>query len=143
MSGLRTTVSAPCWVTVTVGLVAPAISQAKSLIYSFTQDPTTSQAGTPDIETVMTLATRQNQNIPAPTCNCQDAREIVIHTPPGIIGIPRALPQCNQADFGETLARSTRRWASLRASRAMRRDPMTPTTRNTQPNNAGDTTRNR
>lgn len=88
-------------VTIAVGLL-PTTAHANAPIHSFTITPSTTQAGGhPDIETVITLGNRENQHIPAPTCDCQDAKDIFIESPAGIIADPHAVPQCTAADFGE------------------------------------------
>jgi hypothetical protein len=81
-------------------LLAPA-AQAGSPIYNFETTTSTTQAGGhPNIFTVVQFGNRDTQHIPPPTCDCQDARDVTIHYPAGIIGDPHAVPQCTQADFG-------------------------------------------
>ena len=89
---------------ITLGLTLPAGARANAPIYQFSQTTTTTQAGGhPDIRTRIWMGNRATQNIPAPSCNCQDPKEVYVEAPSGVIGVPRALPQCNAADFGETL----------------------------------------
>lgn len=88
---------------VALGLLAPGAAQAKAPIYEFTQATTSTQAGGhPDLDTVVRMGNRATQEIPAPSCQCQDPKSITIHAPTGVVGVPRALPQCSQADFAET-----------------------------------------
>jgi hypothetical protein len=84
-------------------MVAPA-AQAGAPIYNFEVTSSTTQAGGhPNIFTVLQFGNRATQHIPAPTCNCQDARDFTIHFPTGIIGDPHSVPKCTEADFGNNL----------------------------------------
>ena len=84
---------------VAMGLL-PAASQANAPIGSFTVTPSTTQAGGhPDITTLFTVGNRVTQNVPPPNCDCQDAKEITVNLPPGVIGDPHSTPQCTAADF--------------------------------------------
>ncbi len=79
-------------------LIAPA--QAKVPIYSFTAQPssTTHQAGAhPDVAFVFEIGNRQQQE-PNP-CDCEDARNVTVHLPTGLIGNPHSTPQCTIAQF--------------------------------------------
>ena len=82
--------------------VLTAAAEANSPISEFAVTPSSTQAGGhPDIRTLITVENRETQNIPAPSCNCQDARDITVDYPPGVIGDPHATPQCTPADFGQ------------------------------------------
>ncbi len=73
---------------------------ANSPIMSFSVSPSTTQAGGhPDIETDFTVGNRDTQNIPAPSCNCQDPKQVTINLPAGVIGDPHSTPQCSQLEF--------------------------------------------
>ena len=88
-------------VVISAGSIWAATAGAIAPINSFTVTPSTTQAGGhPDIETLIWVGNRDTQNVPAPSCNCQDAKDLTVHFPTGIIGDPHATPQCTAADFG-------------------------------------------
>jgi hypothetical protein len=75
---------------------------ASSPIYTFTQTPSSTQAGGhPNIETDFTVGNHNNQNIPPPDCGCEDAFSVTTNLPTGVIGIPTQLPRCTQVEFSE------------------------------------------
>jgi hypothetical protein len=83
-------------------LIWAAPGHAEVPIKVFEQRVSTTQAGGhPDLRTRILVANRSNQNVPAPSCNCQDPKELNIESPAGVIADPRALPQCTAADFAE------------------------------------------
>ena len=83
------------------GIIGAASALASAPIDSFTVTPSTTQAGGhPDIDTLIWVGNRDTQNIPAPSCNCQDAKDLTVHFPTGVIGDPHSTPQCTAADFG-------------------------------------------
>ena len=75
-------------------------ARADAPIGTFTITPSTTQAGGhPNITTLFTVGNRDTQNIPQPNCGCQNAKEVIIDSPQGIIPDPHATPQCNAAEF--------------------------------------------
>lgn len=88
-------------VVVAASLAAFAASaQAKVPIYSFSAQPasTALQAGAhPDVAFNFEIGNRM-QNSPNP-CDCEDARNILVHLPTGLIGNPHSTPQCTIAQF--------------------------------------------
>ena len=59
----------------------------------FEIDAVTTQAGGhPDIYGPLRVRQPQRPAIPAPTCDCQDARDFELHLPAGFIGDPHAMP---------------------------------------------------
>ncbi len=80
--------------------LAPGRAAADSPIYQFEVTPSNTQAGGhPNLETVVWVGNRYTQHIPPPTCDCQDARDINVEMPPGVIGDPHATPTCDAEDF--------------------------------------------
>jgi len=70
-------------------------------IHEFSMTPTTTQAGGhPSIETYFYVGNRNSQNIPAPSCDCQDTKALKVDFPTGVIGFPQRLPLCDESDFG-------------------------------------------
>ncbi|MGA8745829.1 MAG: hypothetical protein WB507_08190 [Solirubrobacterales bacterium] len=75
----------------------PAGANASVSIGSFSAVPSTTQAGGhPDIAVRFGLSSREVD--PSP-CSCDDAKDVDIHLPPGLIGNPHATPQCSLAAF--------------------------------------------
>jgi hypothetical protein len=71
---------------------------ANSPIYEFSQVPTSTQAGGhPDLLTHLRFGTRATQT-PVP-CECNDPKDLIVQTPPGLVGIPRDLPRCTASEF--------------------------------------------
>ena len=67
---------------------------------AFNVTPSTTQAGGhPDLTIQLRVENRETQHIPAPTCDCQDAKDIDIHLPAGFIGDPHSTPQCSAVNF--------------------------------------------
>ena len=60
--------------------------------------PSTTQAGGhPDFaRSTSTLSSHQTRPDP---CACNDAKDVTVHLPTGLIGNPHATPQCNIAQF--------------------------------------------
>jgi hypothetical protein len=86
------------------GALGTNAAQADSPIQAFSVTTTTTQAGGhPDIKTLIDIETRYDLKFPAPSCNCQDAREIVVSAPAGVIANPHAAPKCTDADFGANI----------------------------------------
>jgi hypothetical protein len=65
--------------------------------------PSTTQAGGhPDLQIGFALKNGQEQFLEEgvnTSCNCENARFITIHAPPGLVGNPHATPQCTAAQF--------------------------------------------
>jgi hypothetical protein len=75
----------------------PAGVQADVTIGSFSAVPSTTQAGGhPDIAVRFGLSSREVDPNP---CSCNDAKDVDVHLPPGLIGNPHATPQCTLAAF--------------------------------------------
>ena len=73
-------------------------ASAKSAIYEFGSTPTTSQAGGhPDIVTEFKVGTRFTEE-PVPDCACNDPKDIIVHTPPGVIANPHVAAVCTSAE---------------------------------------------
>jgi hypothetical protein len=91
-----------------VGAIAftPAGAQAEdplgSPITQFFITPSTTQAGGhPDIRTAFSLVNYISDPVPLDKyCGCNDAKNVDVHLPAGIIGVPDSIPRCNDADFG-------------------------------------------
>jgi hypothetical protein len=74
-------------------------ASAKSTAFSFSSEPSTTQAGGhPDLISEMTLGNRFNQG-PIPPCACNDPKDVTIHAPPGVIANPHVVSICNAADM--------------------------------------------
>ena len=94
------------WVLTTLLLMAGATSvvatpaSANAPINEFSVQPSITQAGGhPDVQTFVWVGNNATQNIPPPTCNCHDSRDLNFNYPAGLIGSPQNVPQCSQADF--------------------------------------------
>jgi hypothetical protein len=84
---------------IVAAFAAPRAS-ALSPIYEFGVEPSTTKAGGhPDIRTLVWVGNRFTQHIPAPSCDCQDPKDVSIEMPTGVIGDPHAAPKCSAADF--------------------------------------------
>ncbi len=87
---------------VMLSVVGPSSAWAGSPIYSYAGQPSTTQAGGhPDINTLFSFGNRDNQEFPT-NCLCQDAKNITVRLPTGVVGDPHNVPQCTQKDFDET-----------------------------------------
>ena len=83
---------------VLVAMGLPLSAAASTPIYSFAVSPSTTQAGGhPNLSIRFTLGSRTEN--PPGGCGCEDAKTIVVKTPPGLIGNPHATPQCTISDF--------------------------------------------
>jgi hypothetical protein len=84
----------------TLAALLPATASAATPIRSFNAIPSTTQAGAhPDIAFSFRIGNRQLSGEPDP-CGCnEDARNVTVHLPTGLIGSPRATPQCMIAQF--------------------------------------------
>jgi hypothetical protein len=80
-----------------LGLGAERAS-AKSPILEFRSTPTTAQAGGhPDIVTEFGVGTRLSE-LPIPVCACNDPKNIIVHSPPGVIANPHVAAVCTAAE---------------------------------------------
>ena len=80
--------------------VFPSAAGANAPVTSFSVTPSTTQAGGhPNLDTLFTVGDRETQNIPRPNCDCEDAKNVRIDYPPGLIGNPHVTPQCGAAEF--------------------------------------------
>jgi hypothetical protein len=83
-----------------IGALATPTARAESPIYGFEVSTSTTQAGGhPDIRTLVWMGNRNTQHIPAPSCDCQDPKDITVEMPTGVIGNPNAVPRCSATDF--------------------------------------------
>ncbi len=83
-----------------VALALPLSASAKVPIYSFTAQPAsnTLQAGAhPDVAFSFEIGNRQQTS--ANPCDCEDARNVTVHLPTGLIGNPHSTPQCTITQF--------------------------------------------
>ena len=72
---------------------------ANTPITAYSALPSTAQAGGhPDVEIHFAVENRVLQHSQSP-CNCEDAKDAIVHLPPGFIGNPHATPQCSIAEF--------------------------------------------
>ncbi|MGA8745189.1 MAG: hypothetical protein WB507_04930 [Solirubrobacterales bacterium] len=79
---------------------APVAAHAAAPINSFTIAPSTTTAGGhPDITTLFTVGNRETVNVSGPNCRCQNAKDLTVDAPPGLIANPHATPQCTAAEF--------------------------------------------
>jgi hypothetical protein len=83
--------------------LGPSTAVAGVPINSFSAGPTTTQAGGhADIGVAFSIKNRVDQqteegkNTP---CDCEDAKDILVHLPAGVIGNPHATPQCTVAQL--------------------------------------------
>ncbi len=84
-----------------VSVVGVSPAWAGSPVQQFSVTPSTTQAGGhPDLTTVVSVETASEQTLPLDSCNCQDPKDISVHLPPGVIGVPDAMPKCSDAEFG-------------------------------------------
>jgi hypothetical protein len=73
-------------------------ASAKSPILRYGSTPTSAQAGGhPDIVTEFEVGTRFTE-LPMPLCACNDPRDIIVHTPPGVIANPHVAAICTAAE---------------------------------------------
>src|SRR5215213_6263428 len=80
-----------------IAFAAVGSSQAMAAgdIYEFKSVPSTSEAGGhPDILTSLEIATRSTTEGEHPPCECHDAKDIIVHNPPGVIANPHVLSEC-------------------------------------------------
>jgi hypothetical protein len=84
---------------VATAMALPASAGANAPITTYSGLPSTGQAGGhPDVEIHFAVENRVLQHSQS-TCNCEDAKDAIVHLPPGFIGNPHATPQCSIAEF--------------------------------------------
>lgn len=94
-----------CVLCLTLGLVGALCiasnAEGAVTIKSFNALPGSTQAGShPDFTVHFSLTTRQRESAGGENpCACNDARDVDVHLPAGLIGNPHATPQCTVADF--------------------------------------------
>jgi hypothetical protein len=77
----------------------PAGALANTPIESFAVGLSTTQAGGhPDLQVQFNLQNRFSQHSQS-ACQCEDAKDVTVHTPAGFIGNPHATPLCTIAEF--------------------------------------------
>jgi len=80
-------------------LIVASSALANAPITSYSALPGNFQAGGhPDLEVQFSVKNRLIQRSQSP-CNCEDAKNAIIHLPTGFIGNPRGVTQCSIADF--------------------------------------------
>ena len=90
---------------VAVGFAATSAgsAQAGAPVEEFFVKPSTTQAGGhPDIRTAFVVSNHQLIETPQGDCECEDAKDVHVHLPTGVIGVPDAMPKCTDAEFGGT-----------------------------------------
>jgi hypothetical protein len=86
-------------VAVAAAMALPAAAGANAPITTYSALPSAGQAGGhPDVEIHFAVENRVLQHSQSP-CNCEDAKDAIVHLPPGFIGNPHATPQCSIAEF--------------------------------------------
>jgi hypothetical protein len=81
------------------GAQQPDTASAKSQINHFSVAPTTTEAGGhPDVYTSVRVGNRTTETEKL-ACNCNDPKDITIHTPGGVIANNSVLPACNAAQL--------------------------------------------
>ena len=89
---------ASCGATFLIALL-PAGAAANTPIESYSAVISTTQAGGhPDLQVRFNLVNRRLQ-LSQSACNCEDAKDVTVHTPAGFTGNPHATPQCTIAEF--------------------------------------------
>ncbi len=80
-------------------LIGAPLASAAVPIVEYSAVPGSTQAGGhPDLEVKFQVKNRLEQQSQS-ACNCEDAKDAIVHLPPGFIGNPHATPQCSIADF--------------------------------------------
>jgi hypothetical protein len=90
---------------VAIAVLGPAAAQASAPITEFFVKPSTTQAGGhPDIRTVFVVDNHDQQakQLPPGDCQCEDPKDVSVHLPAGVIGVPDSMPKCTDAEFGST-----------------------------------------
>jgi hypothetical protein len=71
---------------------------ADSDIYEFTNYPTSTEAGGhPDVITSLEITNRYHTEGEMPFCRCHDPKNIMVHTPAGVIANPHVVSECTAA----------------------------------------------
>lgn len=77
----------------------PVPASANAPIVKYFAEPASTQAGGhPDLSIYFEVKNRLTQQSQS-ACNCEDAKDAIVHLPAGFIGNPHATPQCSIADF--------------------------------------------
>jgi hypothetical protein len=75
-----------------------ATAQARVPIYGFdTATSTTKAGGHPDVEIRVEVGTFATDGVEE--CFCNAVRDITVHTPRGLIGVPGNIPECSASEF--------------------------------------------
>ena len=88
-------------ITASVAFLAAAADSAiaKSTVFAFSSTPSTTRAGAhPTVVTTVEPGNRFSQS-PMPACECDDPKDIVIHTPAGVIANPHVISECSLAEL--------------------------------------------
>jgi hypothetical protein len=73
-------------------------ASAKSQIFSYSSQPSTTQAGGhPDIVSEFFLGNRFSTQ-PMPPCGCDDPKDVILHSPAGVIANPHVVSICTAAE---------------------------------------------
>ena len=85
-------------ITLAIWAAAPAARAVP--IFSYSSEPSTTQAGGhPNILTRFDIGNNAIPEPNEPECGCNDPRNLTFHQPAGLIGNPHAAPQCTDAAF--------------------------------------------
>ena len=100
---LSTKIAAFAVVALAITAVNSGSAQAGAPVEEFFVRPSTTQAGGhPDIRTAFVVSNHQLINTPQGDCECEDAKDVHVHLPAGVIGVPDSMPKCTDAEFGGT-----------------------------------------
>ena len=91
-------VAATCAAALVLGVFSASAS-AEAPVHQFDVELTSQNAGAhPDLLTEFTLGNIFTEP-PLECGDCNAAKEVAVNTPPGLVGLPRALPRCTQTEF--------------------------------------------
>jgi hypothetical protein len=80
--------------------VSASSAAADSDIYEFANVPTSTEAGGhPDVITSLEVSNHYHSQGEQPFCRCHDPRDILVHTPPGLIANPHVVSECTPAQI--------------------------------------------
>jgi hypothetical protein len=88
-----------------MSVLGSSTAEAGSPVTEFFVKPSTTQAGGhPDIRTVFVVENHDQQadQLPPGDCQCEDPKDVSVHLPAGVIGVPDSMPKCTDAEFGST-----------------------------------------
>jgi hypothetical protein len=87
---------------IALAAVNSSSAAASADIYEFSSIPSTAEAGGhPNILTSLEVATRYTTEGEYPPCECHDAKNILVHNPPGVIANQHVLSVCTATQLAE------------------------------------------